>query len=129
MGKTRDSSLPYSSKDCKQMRHKLLQAVYKHDEKDLGILLKRELGSYQHQGSAWGVLIVWSWVAFTYFKVPVMKPHFPGIFLGTSLGYFLGGWMGIETGAQFVLDKIGVIKEDAELEKRRQEVLSICKGL
>ena len=129
MGKTRDTSLPHSSKDCKEMRHKLLQAIDRHDDKDLGRLLRLELGFYKQQGSAWGVLIVWSWVAFTYFKAPVMKPHLPGIFLGTSLGYFLGGWLGIETGAQFVLDKIGVIKEDAGLEKRRQEVLSVCKAL
>ena len=129
MGKTRDTSLPHSSKDCKEMRHKLLQAIDRHDDKDLCRLLRLELGFYKQQGSAWGVLIVWSWVAFTYFKAPVMKPHFTGIFLGTSLGYFLGGWLGIETGAQFVLDKIGVIKEDAGLEKRRQEVLSVCKAL
>lgn len=127
MGKTRDSTMPYSAKECKEMRHNLLRSIYKHDQKDLGKLLKKELSIYQYQGSAWAIFMVWGWVAFAYFKAPIFKPHFPGIFLGTTLAYFLGGWLGIETGAQFMLDKIGIIKEDAELERRRQEILSVCK--
>ena len=82
---------------------------------------------YKRQGSAYGILAVFCYVAFTYTKNKVYKPHMLGILFGGTFAYFLGGFTATYFSIKKVVDKLGIIKEYPELEKERLEIIHKCK--
>jgi len=120
-------NIPYTSRECHKKRKSLLGDILKSDHKELSDFVNNEMESIKNQGAAYGVLAVSAGVALTYIKIPVFKAHVPGIFLGLTLGYLVGGVSAMELGLPQAVEKLGVIKENQDLENRRKEVLEKCK--
>ncbi|CAG9335539.1 unnamed protein product [Blepharisma stoltei] len=123
------AGMPYTALQCNELRHSLLRDMISNDNpnREIRDCVRKELASIKRQGHGYGILLVGSFIAFTYIKAPNAKPHYAGIAIGLSLAYFLGGVFALDVGKPYVLDNIGIIKENPDFEKRRLEIVENCK--
>ena len=121
------NDIPYDWSKCFKLRRNLLLSFYEREDKTLDNFCRERANNYKRQGSAYGLLFVFLYVAVTYTKYKNMKPHKFGIILGSGFGYFVGGAGGLILSSKKVIEDIGIIKEDPELNKLREEIITRCK--
>ena len=121
------SRIPYNSKQCREMRLNFMKEANTRKGSELQKFIETEFVAYKRQGSAYGVLAICFPVALTYLKFQAYKPHIPGVIVGLTLGYIIGGFAGMDLAHKTIFESIGVIKEDSELEQQRADIMEKCK--
>ena len=120
------SQIPYTSAQCRKMRKEIIKDAFKSEDAELTKHVSEEMNKYKRQGAAYGMLTIIVPIGLTYYKYKNFKPHLPGVILGLSLGYFLGGLAALDMGEKLVFESLGRIEKHPELDNRRVDVQKKC---
>mmetsp|Transcript_19577 Transcript_19577/g.35921 ORF Transcript_19577/g.35921 Transcript_19577/m.35921 type:complete len:125 (+) Transcript_19577:2629-3003(+) len=120
------SNIPLSQASCDRLRTNLIKKLVNSDSPELKVAAKAKCFSYQKQGAAYGFFGVGGALAFIALKLPNYKLHPPGMFAVVMLGVLLGQGVALNHYKQQIIDEMGKIKEDPQLDAMRDEIVNHC---